>query len=50
MTEPNKLEECSFTLHHLSDGSLRDVDGGELVLEFKEFDEELDEERIAASE
>ncbi len=32
VTEPNKLDECSLTLHHLSDDcfddeSLRDIDG-----------------------
>ena len=47
VTEPNKLDECSLTLHHLSEESLRDVDGGELELEFKEFDDELDGERMA---
>jgi hypothetical protein len=50
VTEPNKVDECSLTLHHLSEDSLRELDGGEFELEFKEFDDELDEESIAARE
>lgn len=45
VTDPNKLDECSLTLHHSSDDSLHDETGGE---DDEEFDEELDDESIVA--